>query len=149
MEDIDPEFVSRVRPGDIVVAGEDFGCGSSREHAVWALRSAGIAAVIASSYARIFFRNSYNNGFPAIECPGFADKVSDQDDLEVDLEKGMVRNHTRGTEHAFIPLTPFVQQLLDAGGLLPMIARQRGGEYKATVPHPKPDVGISNLTQPS
>ena len=149
MEDIDPKFVSRVRQGDIVVAGEDFGCGSSREHAVWALRGAGIAAVIASSYARIFFRNSYNNGFLAIECPGFVDNVSDQDDLEIDLEKGIVRNHTKKTEQAFIPLTPFVQQLLDAGGLLPMIARQRGGEYKTSVPQPKPDVGISNLTQRS
>ena len=90
MEDIDPAFLSRVQPGDIMVGGEDFGCGSSREHAVWALRTAGISCVIASNFARIFFRNSLNNGFLSIECAGFADKAKNGDDLEVDLAKGVI-----------------------------------------------------------
>jgi len=84
-------------------AGEDFGCGSSREHAVWALRTAGISCVIASNFARIFFRNSLNNGFLSIECAGFADQARNGDDLEVDLAKASIRNHTQGTEHTFVP----------------------------------------------
>ena len=123
MEDIDPEFVQRVQLGDIIVGGEDFGCGSSREHAVWALRKAGISCVIASNFARIFFRNSLNNGFLSIECAGFADKAKSGDDLEVDLAKGVIRNHTQGTEHVFVPLTEFVQEMIAAGGLLPMVAK--------------------------
>lgn len=149
MEDIDPNFLARVQPGDLVVAGEDFGCGSSREHAVWALRGAGITAVIASNYARIFFRNALNNGFLAIECPGLAEKTRDLDDLEVDLEKGLVRNHTQGTEHPFLALTPFVQELLAAGGLLPYIARKSGREYApAPAVAAKPDVTTAQLSQP-
>lgn len=146
MEDIDPDFIQRVGPGDILVAGEDFGCGSSREHAVWALRGAGIACVIASNYARIFFRNSMNNGFLSIECPGFADTVKSQDELEVDLEKGIVRNLTQKTDHPFIALTPFVQELITAGGLLPFIARKMGKEYKPVTGAPAPDVKVSQLT---
>lgn len=148
MEDIDPQFISRVKQGDIVVAGEDFGCGSSREHAVWALRGAGISCVIASNFARIFFRNSLNNGFLSIECPGLAEQTSDQDDLEVDLAKGVVRNHTKGKEHTFVALTPFVQEMLDAGGLLAMVARKRGTEYKPAPPVAKPDVKVSQISQP-
>ena len=125
MEDISKEFVSRVRPGDLIVAGEDFGCGSSREHAVWALRGAGVAAVIATTFARIFFRNALNNGFLAVECPGLAEETSDGDEIELDLEGGVVRNHTTGASREFTPLTPFVNELLEAGGLLSYVARKR------------------------
>ncbi len=125
MEDISKEFVSRVRPGDLIVAGEDFGCGSSREHAVWALRGAGVAAVIATTFARIFFRNALNNGFLAVECPGLAEETSDGDEMELDLEGGVVRNHTTGAIREFTPLTPFVNELLEAGGLLSYVARKR------------------------
>lgn len=126
MEDVSPEFVSRVRPGDLVIAGEDFGCGSSREHAVWALRGAGVAAVIATSFSRIFFRNALNNGFLAIECPGLADETSDSDEVELDLDAGVVRNHTTSAERAFVPLTPFVLELLQSGGLLKYVVAKRG-----------------------
>jgi 3-isopropylmalate/(R)-2-methylmalate dehydratase small subunit len=129
MEDIDAEFVEKVRPGDFLVVGENFGCGSSREHAVWALRGAGIKAVIASSYARIFFRNAINNGFLAIECPEACAAVDAGDELELDLEEGVLRNLGRGTEHRFVPLSEFAQRLLASGGLLPyVLSKERGGE---------------------
>jgi 3-isopropylmalate/(R)-2-methylmalate dehydratase small subunit len=121
MEDIDGTFVARVREGDILLAGEDFGCGSSREHAVWALRGAGIRVVVAQSFARIFFRNAINNGFLAIECAGAADFAAPGDDLEVDLKAGLLRNLTRPSEARFVPLTDFAEALLSAGGLLPYI----------------------------
>ena len=124
MEDIDGDFVGRVRPGDIVVAGEDFGCGSSREHAVWALHGAGIRAVVATSFARIFFRNAINNGFLAVECPGAAETVRSGDELEIDLTSGRLRNVTRGTEVDFVPLSDFARELLEDGGLLPHIQKK-------------------------
>ena len=145
MEDIDPGFVSRVQQGDILVGGEDFGCGSSREHAVWSLRTAGISCVIASNFARIFFRNSLNNGFLSIECAGFADKAKNGDDLEVDLAKGVVRNHTQGTEHTFVPQTQFVQEMIAAGGLLPMVAKKMGKVYNPAIVAAKPDVSVAQL----
>jgi 3-isopropylmalate/(R)-2-methylmalate dehydratase small subunit len=127
MEDIDAEFVQKVRPGDFLVVGEDFGCGSSREHAVWALRGAGVAAVIAPNYARIFFRNSINNGFLAIECPEAVTSVKTGDELELDLKEGVLRNLTRGTEHRFVALSEFAEQLLAAGGLLPYVLSKKQG----------------------
>ncbi len=123
MEDLDASFVGRVGAGDMIVAGSDFGCGSSREHAVWALRGAGIGCVIADSFARIFFRNAVNNGFPVVECAGIAGMVQDGDDLEVDLVAGVVKNRTRGTEASFIPLADFAVEIAEAGGLLPWIKR--------------------------
>ena len=128
MEDIDEGFVARVKPGDILVAGEDFGCGSSREHAVWALRGAGVKVVVAQSFSRIFFRNAINNGFLAIECARAEELASSGDDLEVDLEQGLLRNHSRGSEARFVPLTDFAKELLAAGGLLPFIQARRSGE---------------------
>jgi 3-isopropylmalate/(R)-2-methylmalate dehydratase small subunit len=145
MEDIDPAFISRVRSGDILVGGEDFGCGSSREHAVWALRRAGISCVIASNFARIFFRNSLNNGFLSIECAGFADRAKNGDDLEVDLAKGVIRNHTQGTEHTFVPQTAFVQEMIAAGGLLPMVAKKMGKVYNPNIAAARPDVSVAAL----
>src|SRR6056297_723899 len=94
MEDLDTKFLDKVEPGSWIVAGQDFGCGSSREHAVWALRGAGVQGVIASSFARIFFRNSINNGFPAIMIDKIADKVKTGQMLKVDLKKGLVKNLT-------------------------------------------------------
>jgi len=126
MEDVDPEFVRRVKPGDIIVAGEDFGCGSSREHAIWALRGAGIRAVLASSFARIFFRNAVNNGFLAIECKGIADKVNDGDELEIDLKGGEVRDITKGESYGFMPLPEFALEMIEAGGLLEYIKKEAG-----------------------
>ncbi|MGH9800120.1 MAG: 3-isopropylmalate dehydratase small subunit [Blastocatellia bacterium] len=124
MEDIDPEFVKRVKPGDIVVAGDNFGCGSSREHAVWALRGAGVKAVIAKSYSRIFFRNAINNGFLAIECAEAIDAAGSGDEVEIDLAAGKMRNLTKGTEANFVPLSDFARELIEDGGLLPHIQKK-------------------------
>ncbi|RKY69042.1 MAG: 3-isopropylmalate dehydratase [Candidatus Latescibacterota bacterium] len=124
MEDIDPEFIKKVKPGDFVIASDDFGCGSSREHAVWALRGAGVRAVIANSFARIFFRNAINNGFLALECPGIADRVSNGDQLEIDLKAGLIQNCSKGETYRFAPLPDFALEMLRAGGLLEYI-RQR------------------------
>jgi len=121
MEDIDSEFVKKVRPGDFIVAGDDFGCGSSREHAVWALRGAGIKAVLANTFARIFFRNAVNNGFPAIECQGIADRVSDGDELEINVREGIVRNRSKKEEYTFTPIADFALGIMEAGGLLEYI----------------------------
>jgi 3-isopropylmalate/(R)-2-methylmalate dehydratase small subunit len=126
MEDIDTDFVKRVQAGDFVIAGDDFGCGSSREHAVWALRGAGVRAVVANSFARIFFRNAINNGFLAIECPGAIESVRTGDEVEIDLAAGRLRNLTRGTEATFVPLSDFARELITAGGLLPYIQQKRG-----------------------
>jgi 3-isopropylmalate/(R)-2-methylmalate dehydratase small subunit len=127
MEDIDTEFVKRVKFGDFLIAGDNFGCGSSREHAVWALRGAGVRAVIARSYARIFFRNAINNGFLAIECPEAVEIVKTGDDLDLDLAAGRLRNLTRGTEASFVPLSDFARELIEDGGLLPHIQKKAKG----------------------
>lgn len=128
MEDIDPQFASKVKPGDFLIVGEDFGCGSSREHAVWALRGAGVAAVIAVNYARIFFRNAINNGFLALECPEAVTAIRAGDELELDLKTGVLRNLTLGNVHRFVPLTDFAQELISAGGLLPYALAKKGGQ---------------------
>ena len=106
MEGVDADFAMRVEKGDIVVAGEDFGCGPSREQAIWALRGAHVAAVVARSFGRIFFRDALN---------------------EVDLKEGLVRNLTKGEHYAFAPFTPFALEILEAGGLLPYVMRQTTG----------------------
>ena len=115
MEDLDPSFVSRVKPGDIIVAGENFGCGSSREHAPVAIKASGIACVVAKSFARIFYRNAINIGLSIVECDADAD---DGDRLTVDFEQGRIENLTKGTERAFSAFPPFLQTLLQSGGLL-------------------------------
>lgn len=125
MEDIDSHFVSKVHAGDFVVAGEDFGCGSSREHAVWALRGAGIQAVLADSFARIFYRNAINTGFYPIEIKGISGKVKDQDQLELDLTGGLVNNLTRGEEYRFTAFRDTIRDIIEAGGLLPHLKRQK------------------------
>lgn len=115
MEDLDKTFVSRVREGDIMVAGANFGCGSSREHAPIAIKASGIACVIAKSFARIFYRNSINTGLAIIEFDG---DIAEGDMLEVDFEKGVLRNLTKGTTGSFPPFPPFLQNIIDKGGLL-------------------------------
>jgi len=118
MEDLDVQFVKKVRPGDVIVAGDDFGCGSSREHAVWAIRGAKVGTVIAQSFARIFYRNCINCGFYPIELPCALDKIADGDDLDVDFEKGLIRNKTKGTTIKFTPLPDFALAIVRDGGLL-------------------------------
>ena len=123
MEDIDEDFVKRVKPGDFVIGGDNFGCGSSREHAIWALRGAGVKVIIAKSYARIFFRNAINNGFLAIEAD-FCDIVKNGDEVELDLAAGKFRNLTTGKEAGFVPVSDFARELIEDGGLLPHIQKK-------------------------
>lgn len=118
MEDLDKGFVSKVQAGDIIVAGEDFGCGSSREHAVWAIRGAGVKSVIAKSFARIFYRNAINNGFYVIESPDGLEKINNGDELEIDYKAGLIRNKTAGVDIKFKPLPGFALEIINAGGLL-------------------------------
>ena len=123
MEDLDTDFVRKVQAGDVIVAGDDFGCGSSREHAVWALRGAGVAAVIAGSFARIFYRNAINCGFLVVELPGVSEKINDADELDIDAKNGKIRNVTQGTAYEFTPLPDFALEIIEAGGLLNKLAK--------------------------
>jgi len=118
MEDYDKDFVKRVSPGDLIVAGPDFGCGSSREHAVWAIRGAGIAAVIAPNFARIFYRNSINNGFLSLECEGVVEAFQDGDEAELDLVAGTLTNTRTGQSLTFVPVAQFALDVQKAGGWL-------------------------------
>jgi len=124
MEDIDPGFVKRVRPGDIIVGGKNFGCGSSREHAPIAIRACGVSCVVAKSFARIFYRNAINLGLPVVECAGAVDITETGDELEADLAAGLVRNVTRDREFEARPFEPFMMELLQAGGLIEYTRRR-------------------------
>jgi 3-isopropylmalate/(R)-2-methylmalate dehydratase small subunit len=124
LEDLDADFVSTCKPGDVVVAGDDFGCGSSREHAVWAIQGAEVGAVIAHSFARIFYRNCINCGFYPIELPDAVNKINDGDDLDIDYKTGIIANQTQGTEIAFSPLPDFALEIINDGGLLEHIKKQ-------------------------
>jgi 3-isopropylmalate/(R)-2-methylmalate dehydratase small subunit len=117
MEDIDEEFLKRVKPGDIIVATTNYGCGSSREHAPIALKAAGVSCVIAQSFARIFFRNAINIGLPLLECT-MADRIDAGDELEVMLETGEIKNITKGKTYTAEPYPEFMLQLVSAGGLI-------------------------------
>ena len=123
LEDLDPDFVNKVKPGDAIVAGEDFGCGSSREHAVWAIRGAGVQTVIAKSFARIFYRNAINCGFYIIESVDALEKIKDGDELEIDYKAGLIRNKTAGTRIKFAPLPDFALEIIQDGGLLEHIKK--------------------------
>ncbi|MEM2924710.1 MAG: 3-isopropylmalate dehydratase small subunit [Methanocellales archaeon] len=116
-EGIRPEFASSVKKGDVIVAGENFGCGSSREHAPLALKGAGIKCVIAKSFARIFFRNALNIGLPVLECKD-VDKISDGDLLEVDFSSGLIVNKTKNETYSTTPLPDFLQEMMKRGGLI-------------------------------
>ncbi|SMB93425.1 3-isopropylmalate dehydratase small subunit [Deinococcus hopiensis] len=124
MEDYDKTFVRRVKPGDIIVAGADFGCGSSREHAVWALRGAGVAAVIAPNFARIYYRNSINNGFLALECENVVETFMDGDEAELDLKGGTITNVRTGQSLTFVPVPQFALDVQKAGGWLEYMKAQ-------------------------
>ena len=124
MEDADAAFSKQVKPGDIIVAGKNFGCGSSREHAPIAIKGAGVGCVIAQSFARIFYRNAFNMGLPILECPQAAAAIESGDEVEVDLGLGVIINHTRQQEYQAHPVPPFMQQLLQAGGLMAYVDRQ-------------------------
>jgi len=124
MEDLDPEFVTRVQPGDLLVGGEDFGCGSSREHAPIAIRAAGISAVIARSFARIFFRNAINIGLPVLVSPEAADEVQAGDEVEIDLAAGTINDITRGKTYQAQAFPDFLREIIAAGGLIPYTRRK-------------------------
>ena len=117
MEDIDAAFVGRVRPGDILVAGRNFGCGSSREHAPLAIKASGVACVIAESFARIFYRNALNIGLPILECPAAARAISAGDEVSVNFETGEIADKTTGRTFMAEPFPPFMLDLIAAGGL--------------------------------
>lgn len=121
MEDADPTFAGKVKPGDIVVAKENFGSGSSREHAPIALKGAGVSLVIAKSFARIFYRNAINTGLPIVVCPAAAGGAKAGDRLRVDLDAGTVENLTQGKKYDAEAFPPFMQELIDRGGLLPYV----------------------------
>jgi 3-isopropylmalate/(R)-2-methylmalate dehydratase small subunit len=118
MEDADKDFPAKVRKGDIIVAGKNFGCGSSREHAPIAIKAAGIQAVIARSFARIFYRNSFNIGLPIFESQDASDKIREGDTVEVDADTGIIRNLSRGEQYTAEVIPPFMQELIAAGGLI-------------------------------
>ena len=124
MEDADATFAGKVQAGDVIVAGKNFGCGSSREHAPIAIKAAGVGCVIAHSFARIFYRNAFNMGLPILECPEAADAIVTGDQLEVDLDNGRVTNLTRGETYHAQSVPPFMQRLLAAGGLIPYVQQQ-------------------------
>jgi 3-isopropylmalate/(R)-2-methylmalate dehydratase small subunit len=125
LEDLDKDFINKVKPGDCIVAGEDFGCGSSREHAIWAIRGAGVQTLIAKSFARIFFRNAINNGYYVIESSEAPDKIKNGDELEVDYKAGLIKNKTAGTSVKFKPLPDFALEIIKDGGLLNHIKNQK------------------------
>lgn len=117
MEDADPEFVTKMTPGDVIVAGENFGCGSSREHAPIALKAAGVAAVIAPTFARIFYRNAFNMGLPIFELPESAE-IKEGEAVSIDLDAGTITNTSTKKTYNFTPIPPFMQELIEAGGLM-------------------------------
>jgi len=123
MEDADPEFPSKVAPGDIIVAGKNFGCGSSREHAAVALKGAGVACVIAASFARIFFRNAFNTGLLILESPEASEGIGQGDIVEVDPDEGTIRDISTGRVFKVAPIPLFIQELLKDGGLIPHLRK--------------------------
>jgi len=124
MEDIDADFLNRVEPGDIIMATTNFGCGSSREHAPLAIKAAGISVIIAKSFARIFFRNAINIGLPLLECDEAVDTTETSDTLEVNLNKGRIKNVTKDTEFEAKPYPDFMAELISAGGLVKYTRRR-------------------------
>lgn len=129
MEDIDKTFVTRVKDGDIMVGGENFGCGSSREHAPVAIKASGISCVIAKSFARIFYRNAINIGFPILECPEAAAEIANGDQVSVDFATGTITDETTGKTYHATAFPPFIQKIIAHGGLLSYLkARQQNTE---------------------
>ena len=118
MEDIDKEFIHKVKKGDIIVGQKNFGCGSSREHAPLAIKCAGVSCVIAETFARIFYRNAINIGMPIIECPEAARSIEDGDEVEIDFDSGMIHNVTKNESYKGQAFPPFMQKIISAGGLI-------------------------------
>ncbi|MDA8336765.1 MAG: 3-isopropylmalate dehydratase small subunit [Peptococcaceae bacterium] len=127
MEDADPGFASGVAPGDVVVAGANCGCGSSREHAPIALKAAGVGAVIAPTFARIFFRNAFNIGLPILECPEAVAGIEAGDRVRVDFDRGTIQNLTTGREYAARPIPPFMRKIIECGGLINYVRERLEG----------------------
>jgi 3-isopropylmalate/(R)-2-methylmalate dehydratase small subunit len=123
LEDADPTFASRVKPGDFVVGGKNFGLGSAREHAPAVIKIAGVSAILAKSFARIFFRNAINQGVPALVCD--TDQIKDGDELEIDLEAGTIKDLTNGKQLAFGKIPPTMLKILEGGGLMPYIKKYK------------------------
>jgi 3-isopropylmalate/(R)-2-methylmalate dehydratase small subunit len=123
LEDLDKEFVNKVKEGDVIVAGDDFGCGSSREHAIWAIRGVKVQNVIAKTFARIFYRNAINNGFYLIESADAVEKINDGDEVEIDYKNGLIKNKTAGIDISFNPLPDFALEIIKDGGLLEHITK--------------------------
>ena len=126
MEDIDAEFVKKVRPGDMIVGGWNFGCGSSREHAPMVIKENGVSCVIAKTFARIFYRNAINIGLPILECEQASDAIQNGDRVEVDFDTGVIRNLTREESYTAAPFPAFIKEIIDADGLLNSIRRRMG-----------------------
>jgi len=127
MEDVDPSFAGHVSSGDIIVAGENFGCGSSREHAPLAIKGAGVSCVIAKGFARIFYRNAINIGLPILACPEAVEGTEAGDRLTVDLRAGTIANQHSGSVYPTAPFPPFVMEIIEAGGLVPYTAQRLAG----------------------
>ena len=132
MEDIDPEFAGKVQVGDIIVAGKNFGCGSSREHAPIAIKAAGVKVVVAESFARIFYRNAINIGLAVVEAPEACRATQTDDILEVDTDEGGVLNLRTGETYSAKPYPPYVQQIIDAGGLMQAVAQRVKARQQAS-----------------
>lgn len=128
MEDLDATFKTRVTAGDLIVAGDNFGCGSSREHAPLAIKASGVSLVIANSFARIFFRNAINIGLPILECPSAVAAIEDGDEVEADLSTGTVTDITKGMSFKAQPFPEFIQNIISAGGLLKYLSEDEGGK---------------------
>ena len=126
MEDIDKNFIKTVKNGDIMVAGENFGCGSSREHAPLAIKSSGISLIIAESFARIFYRNSINIGLPILECKEAALDIDAGDEISADLTTGVITNHTKNKQYKSIPFPDFINELIKCGGLINYVSLKGG-----------------------
>ena len=124
MEDIDKDFTKKVKDGDIMVGGANFGCGSSREHAPIAIKKSGISCVIAKTFARIFFRNAINIGLAILECPEASEKIQSGDDVEIDFDTGVITNHTRNEKYQAEPFPDFVKEIIKADGLMNSIGKK-------------------------
>lgn len=126
MEDADTEFVNKVQDGDIMVGGVNFGCGSSREHAPIAIKASGIKCVVAENFARIFYRNAINIGLPVLECPEAAKEAQEGDQMKIDLDSGRIENITRGKSYMAVPFPPFMQEIINVGGLVNYTRKKLG-----------------------
>ncbi len=129
MEDADPEFVKKIAPGDLIIAGKNFGCGSSREHAPLSIKAAGVSCVVAESFARIFFRNCINIGLPIFECTQAARAASEGDQFEIDMAAGVIHNVTQGTQYTVPKFPQALMDIIDAGGLMNFVKAQAVQEF--------------------